>query len=461
LNGSRTYRIESSLLVLTLLMLPLTLRQYRDASMVELSRRTQGSLLALGVALWALLFLPRLDFPFLSDDYVFLHLYQRWQDLPRPPQFFRPVFAAAFWTLSRLGHGSPVPFHLASLSLHCSSACLVYSLARRFFGNATSATLCFIAVLLNPLQLEASLWSSGLQELLWTFFTLAALRCYIGAERLSAGRLLATTGLLTLALLSKETAVSFVLLVPVADWMFHRFKRGPLLPVAYATFAALLVAYLWLRQHITPMEEGLLVPPTRLFLKQFISTPYRYFAQPWNASVVQPPAVIPCVLALLLIGLLFVRVVVYGASTRPLAGPVIVLLSTLPLYRYFYVGPDLVAARYIYFAAFGWALFCADLLTIIRQRWLLTGTIAMLALAWALSLQLNLEPWLVSAEVIGAMRDGLRRAEPAEVTITRWQKERSEQLDLKNGIPYTYRGVGIFINGYPQFVQLASERPSM
>src|SRR5262249_45188516 len=161
-------------------------------------------------------------------------------------------FAAVFWMLSRLGHGSPVPFHMASLSLHVSSACLVYSLAGRLFGNTTSATLCFIAVLLNPLQLEASLWSSGLQELLWTFFTLAALRCYTGAQRLSASRLLATTGLLTLALLSKETAVSFVLLVPVSDWMFHRFKRGPLLLVGYATFVPLLVAYLWLRQYVTP-----------------------------------------------------------------------------------------------------------------------------------------------------------------------------------------------------------------
>jgi hypothetical protein len=49
---------------------------------------------------------------------------------------------------------------------------------------------------------------------------------YTGARVLSLPRLIATLVLIALALLSKETAISSVLLLPATDWAFFRTQRG-------------------------------------------------------------------------------------------------------------------------------------------------------------------------------------------------------------------------------------------
>jgi len=456
LAGNRSYRIESSLGLLVALMLPLLIPSRRkDQPFVELSSTQVKLLVSFAVALWLLAFLPLLDFPFLSDDYVFLALYEQLGDVTTAPQFFRPLFAVVFWMLARLGGGFSVPFHAASLLLHVSSACLVYTLARRFFAASAPAVISFTVFLLNPLQLEASLWPSGLQELLWTFFTLAALACYVGAARLSLPRLLATMALVAGALLSKETATCFLLLLPAADWAFYRMKRGPVLTVSYATSAVCLVTYLLIRQRFTSLEPEFFVTPSRYFIKQFIATPYRFFAQPWNAAAFPLPPVIPCLLSLVILSLLFMRVVVRGASVRLLAGPAVILISTLPVYSYFFVGADLIAARYIYFAAVGWALLVSELLGIIRQRAPLAFAVMAVAGTAAVALQLNLRPWRTAGDVVNAIHAGLERGESPEQTVAQWQARSAVKLTLKNGIPYEYQGVGIFINGYPEFLRIA------
>jgi hypothetical protein len=457
LQGGRAYRIESAVWVLALLMLPLVVSGRRGERFPPLTPTQQRLILGAAVGLWLLTFLPLLDFPFLSDDYVFLGLYKRVRDVTVAPQFFRPLFALVFWALDRLGDGSPLPFHATSLLLHFASACLVYALARRLFESATPAIVCFSVFLLNPLQLEATLWPSGLQELLWTAFILAALRCYVGERELSLRRLVATMALVGCALLSKETAVSFILLLPAADVAFYRLNRGRVLPFAYVTFAATLVGYLWLRRHFVAMEADFLVTPSRFFLKQFLATPYKYFAQPWNAAAIDVPALIPCVLSLLILALLFILIVVQGSSARLLIGPALILMTTLPVYSYFYVGEDLVAARYIYCASVGWAFVLAQLLSAIRQRGLFVATVTGLVLISAVWLQLNLRPWRVAADVVHEMHAGLGRGEPLQVTIAQWQARHSTKLELKNGIPYEHQGVGIFINGYDEFSRMAQQ----
>ena len=212
LEGDRSYRIESSVWLLVLLIIPLTILSRRaDEPVVELTSAQKKLLVSIAVGVWLLIFLPLLDFPFLSDDFVFLALYPRLRDMGNAPQFFRPAFAVVFSTLAILGRGSAVPFHVANLLLHFLSANFVYRLTRRLFGASEPALICFTVFLLNPLQLEATLWASELQELLWSFFVLVALWCYVGDPSLSVTRLLATIALVAVALLSKETATCFIL----------------------------------------------------------------------------------------------------------------------------------------------------------------------------------------------------------------------------------------------------------
>lgn len=461
LGGRRSYRIESSLWLLIGLLAPLVIVGKHDIDelgVLALPEHQRALLLVLVVGLWLMTFVPHITFPFLSDDFVFLDVYQQPRELLRSAEFFRPLFALVFWSLAQLGQGSPIPFHIVSMLLHLMSACILYAFASRFFGGSTVALICFTVFLLNPLQLEATLWVAGLQEVLWTFFVVSAAWYYVRVQVLSVQTIFVTAVLVAAALLSKETAISFALLLPAADLVLYRLRRGPLLGLAYLAFAVIVAAYLLVRQNFAAVHSSFLTVPSRYFVKQLVAVPYAFFAQPWNATAVHVPGIISCLLSVLLITLLFIRVVIRGASRQLLVGPAVVLISTLPVYSFFFVSAELVAARYIYFAAVGWAVLMAQLLGAIRSRVILAlaiGTLAVTSFVW---LRFNLRPWNVAEDVVVAMRAGAARDEAPADTIAKWTRERGVAPSLKDGVPYSYQGVGIFINGYPEFRRIVGAR---
>src|SRR5206468_3570046 len=96
-------------------------------------------------------------------------------DAAKAFQFFRPAFAAVFALLADVGDGAAAVFHSASFLLHLASAALIFGLVRRLLGSIELAITAYAVFLLNPVQQEAVLWASGLQDLLWTFFLFAAI----------------------------------------------------------------------------------------------------------------------------------------------------------------------------------------------------------------------------------------------------------------------------------------------
>lgn len=440
------------MIVLALVLLPSALGGgQREPSPIHLSRRATRALLALIVGLWLAIYLPLLAFPFLSDDYVFLERYQQLTGIGEVWEFFRPAFAVVFWVLAGSFSQSPVPFHVLSLMLHFASACLVSTLAARLFAGGGQAILCFAVFLLNPLQLEAVLWVSGLQDQLWTFFVMAALVVYVGVETLAPTRLLVMLGLLALALLSKETAVCYVLLLPGADWLFFRANRGKWLAIAYGLFATELGVYLFVRGRFTGMGSAYVADPSAYFIKQFVTTPYRFFVQPWNLTVAHVSPAVLCASAAIAITLLFWTIAVRRSSHIVWIGAFVVLASTLPVYGYFFVREDLMAARYLYFAAGGWALIAATLIgSVVTRPIVFAGVVVSLALGLALSLHLNLRPWRVAAEVATLTRTELVEGRPAGELVTPWAARNGVELIWRGSIPSEFGGVGIFINGYDE-----------
>ena len=460
LDGARTFRVESAAFILVGVLLPLIVWRPPPGERRAAPTRPQEGfsrvLLPLTVALWLTALVPFLTLPFLSDDYVFLASYQHWSDLLNVAHFFRPLFAAAFLLLSNVGHGSAVPFHVAGLLIHAVSASLVYVLARRLFQRADVAVLCCVMFLLNPLQLEAVLWASGLQELLWTVFVLSGLAVYTGSRLLSVWRLMGTIVLVVCGLLSKETAMAFVFLIPAADWVYFRMKRGRLLTAAYVGFAIVAAAYLLARAQVTPVESAYFVSPGKYFAKQFVGMPYRFFVQPWNLTAADIPAFVLCGAAIAVLGLLCWAVVL-GAGPMALAGPVLILISTLPVYSYFYVAPDLRATRYLYFASMGWAVLVAQLLTTIlsRRRSFVAALVIIIVVSFG-SLQVNLRPWRTAGEIVGRLAAAIKEGSPA-IGSAEWQNRYGEGLEVKDGIPTVYKGVYLFVNGYPELRNLLTD----
>lgn len=461
LGGTRTFRVESAVFILVGVLLPLIFWRPSQGERGTVLTPTHNRLLMLlAVSLWLLTLAPFLTLPFLSDDYVFLASYKHWSDLLSVAHFFRPMFAVVFLLLAKIGNGSVVPFHIVALLIHSTSAWLVYLLARRLFERTDAAVLCFAIFLLNPLQLETVLWASGLQELLWTLFALLGLVVYTGSRLLSPWRLMGTILLIACALLSKETAVSSVLLLPAADWVYFRMKRGSLLPAAYVGFAITAAAYLFARTQVTSTESEFFVTPGKYFAQKFVGTPYKFFVQPWNLTAGNIPAFVLCSATVVSLAVLF-WAVIRGAGPLALVGPAVILISTLPVYSYFYVAPDLRATRYLYFAAIGWAVLAAQLLTtvFIRRPTFGAALVGIILISFA-SLQVNVRPWRTAGEIVGSIATAIRQGRSPEQSSAEWQNRYGDGLEVKDGIPAVYKGVYLFVNGYPELRNMLSKPES-
>lgn len=457
LGGTRTFRVESAVFLLVAALLPLVWFAPSGSTPAVLTDKASRSLALVAGGLWLVALSPFVTLPFLSDDYVFLASYRSLPDVVNVGHFFRPMFAAAFLMLAKLGDGAPLPFHIAGLLLHATNAGFVYVLARRFFQRTDVAALSFAVFLLNPLQAEAVLWASGLQDLLWAAFMLAALVVYTGCQSLTGGRLAGTLLLVVCSLLSKETAVSFVLLLPLADWALFRMKRGSVLPAAYLGFVVTLAAYLFVRGRVTSIEAAFYSAPTRYFLQKFFSTPYKFFAQPWNVEAVDLSPVVPCFITLIVLGAVF-WAANRGVGRSALVGPAVILASTLPVYSYFYVAADLRASRYLYFASVGWALLAAQTVkTLPAPRLSFPAAFGSIVVCSFVFLSVNLTPWRTAGEVVDAVSSAIVSGNSVASESAELRRRYGDGLEVKDGVPIVYKGVYLFVNGYPELRKILTD----
>lgn len=459
LAGGRTYRIESSVLFFVALLIPTALARAAVARNLELPRRWLWAIAVGAAAMWLAIMAPLVTYPFLSDDYVFFGRYQSWSDLFSSQIFFRPLFSGVFWFCARIGDGSTIPFHIVGFILHGGCAALVGLLARRILRSATAGFVSFTLFLVNPLQLEATLWVSGLQELLCAFLVLSAALVYSRGLEPTLRTALAATPFIIFALLSKETAVGYLLFLPVLDLALGRIKRGSEVWRNYLLFAGIAIAYLIVRSRFTVADAGFLAEPSRYFFKQLVTLPYKFFAQPWNAEAVRTPLVVSFALCAAVLMLLYASGVANRLSRVSLAGSLIVISFTLPVYTYFFVAPDLAGSRYLYLPCVGWVLLLADVLTsTLRRSAVLVVPVVLIAFASLVVLRLNLRPWMTASDAIAVMERAIERNLSPLDALNAWEAQRSIRLTRRGNVPIEYQGVYILLNGHEEFVRFASAR---
>jgi hypothetical protein len=189
------------------------------------------------------IYLPFLTIPLLPDDYLQVTLARTygpvsaWGALAEDPLYRSRAtsLVLTYWTETVFGF-SRLAFGLSSILLHAVNALLVYALgAARRIGWRLSALTAIFFVLQERYQ-EAVIWYSALPELLAFFFGLLTLLFWVRWLRSPGPAALAWVGALAcfcLALLSKESAVSVILLMPFfvvgASSQWHRPLRA-LLP---------------------------------------------------------------------------------------------------------------------------------------------------------------------------------------------------------------------------------------
>lgn len=200
------------------------------ASVRQTLPATAGALVAAAIVL--IVYWPARGNGFIWDDFSYLVYSPAYRDpaqwfdaLFHPPTgqaVFRPLALLSFALPLWVGFAEAAPHHLLNLLIHAASVVMVTLLAWQIFHRSFAKPVVAVACVsitglvygLHPALSESVLWIACRFDLMMTFFLLLALR----ADRVIVRPAVraATVGILFLcALLSKETAVGFMLAIPV------------------------------------------------------------------------------------------------------------------------------------------------------------------------------------------------------------------------------------------------------
>lgn len=114
-------------------------------------------------------------------------------------------------------------FHATALFLHLVNVLLVFFLIRSFSRKDAPALITAALFALNPLQTESVSWISAMSNLLYTSFFLAGLITYLRfIRKRHKMNYFLTLLLFILSLLSKSAAVTFPVVLILADFFFRR-----------------------------------------------------------------------------------------------------------------------------------------------------------------------------------------------------------------------------------------------
>jgi len=142
--------------------------------------------------------------------------------------YFRPMIGWSFKLDRTIWGLNPFGYHLTVYLAHALTTWLFYLsvrlLLRLYRLEESTAVLAAALFAVHPIHAEAVAWISGRNDVLMSLFIMTAMAAYL-RDRLGRGnpvlRLLFGLGCL-LSLLSKETAIPFLLIFPILDFLFHR-----------------------------------------------------------------------------------------------------------------------------------------------------------------------------------------------------------------------------------------------
>jgi Tfp pilus assembly protein PilF len=137
------------------------------------------------------------------------------------PNFYRPIVNFSFLLCYKLFGLSPYGFHLISILLNCVVVWLVFVVSAELFSSERLGLIAAALFVLHPIHTEPVAWVDGVSDLYVSVFYLLAFRLFLRQEHEQGRRgIWVRTGMLAsfvLALFSKETAMTFPVLVTVYE----------------------------------------------------------------------------------------------------------------------------------------------------------------------------------------------------------------------------------------------------
>lgn len=138
--------------------------------------------------------------------------------------YYKPVFTSVLSLIYFFSSGSPFGLHLVQIILHIVNVILVFILLRHFLKKWTSFIIALI-FLVHPLNTEAVSYISSFQDVLFLLFGLTALNLMVNFKEKTYFQYMFISIFLILSILSKETGVLFLVLIPLYNYLFEKGKN--------------------------------------------------------------------------------------------------------------------------------------------------------------------------------------------------------------------------------------------
>lgn len=310
--------------------------------------------------------------------------------------YYRPVFLLALMVEHYIFGLKAWGFHLVSVLLHAVNSVLVFlgtSLflssgtgeARGAAGSAANHLPAFVAGLvftLHTVNTEAVSWVSATSELLITLFLLISFYLYIsaggGRVRKSAFRYAVSVFCFILALLTKETAIVLVLLIPAYDFskygvaFIRRWRAYPPYLITAALYMAVRSSIVGGVVHhkavdISAWETMVNVFPflARYFAKLILPTglSVAYPIQPVH-SITEPAAII----GILTVFLFLCALLIFRRNKPVFFSLLWILIPLLPAMYVPAISISSMADRYLYLSTIGFAVIVAYFVRFVFER---------------------------------------------------------------------------------------------
>ena len=248
---------------------------------LETHLRWPPLLLALLSLCTLVLYSGALFFEFVWDDWpqiVNSPILRSWSNLPRAftsdlwyhvarhQVYYRPFFVAWSMLNYALFGLHPWGWHLGAILAHVATVLAVFWLARKLELEYWTAALAALIFALHPIHIEPVVWISAASDTMVTLFVVLAFGSFLnGRTATQANRLLWKLGslvLLALALLTKEMAVTFSVLVGLYAWLRPAEKNCSAgqkfckALVEAAPYAMVTIGYVLLRKHALVHSTG-------------------------------------------------------------------------------------------------------------------------------------------------------------------------------------------------------------
>lgn len=310
-----------------------------------------------------------------------------WGSSPeRDTQYYRPIVTLTYWMNYQLVGTSPAFYHIFNVAVHAFNGILLFYIVKLLTKRKFLALFIALIFITHPIHISSVAWVSGRTDLLALMFLLLSYFSYV-KERLLEVRgnykwsLLAAISYL-LALLSKESAILFPLVILASDLIIfrlnHKSKEKKEVFLPYLMIVITLFLYFILRASALgkSFPERILreafswqafchIPSVFVYYIKSMFIPFTFYLHPnWiiTTSLWETAALVNGILFISLIGSFFIF---RKASIR--MGVLIFVLSILPVV-YTLLEDSPVREYWAYIPSVAFAIMAVELL-FLTNKW--------------------------------------------------------------------------------------------